>query len=953
MSVRQPTDARSRIQNSDGMRCVVVAAGTEPQPHRAPRPFGPESDQQCSLLRFTIHMGLPTGTVTLLFSDIEGSTRLVMDLGESWVDVLEQHRMLCRAAWSAYDGQELGTEGDSFFVVFDSASAAVASAVAAQQALFQATWPESVNVRVRMGMHTGSPTRHRDGYVGMDVHRAARIAGAAHGRQVLISEATADQVRANADDSVTLVDLGLHRLRDIPERMRLFQLSVDGLPAHFAPLRSRGGAGSLPPLARPIVGRAQDLSHLTAMLAESESPLVTLTGPGGSGKTTLAVAVATSAAPSFVDGVFFVPLVDARCGNDLWPALSAALELPAERQTLSGLLEHVAAMEALFVLDNLEQVTDVDEVITRILAQAPHVKLLTTTRRPLHVGGEVQHAVEPLRLPTGVSFAEIADSPAVQMFVDQAHRIRHEFDLDADNARLVSRLCAAVDGLPLGIELIAARSKMWSPRTLAAHVDELDGFANPAQSRHARHSTLRAMIAWSFDLLSPAARHVVLALSVCDGGASLDDLAAITTVEGLDGGSLQDLLFELIDASLVGVVETDHREPRFSMLETVKRYARDQALADGIMGSMVQRHSQRFYDVAKSYEASRRGPAYAGLRSRYLDDVPNLRSLVIRGARDVADSSYGEDAVPFAHTVSLVMEQAMGFRRYYESLALSQIVLTDAESLAETDPAGVAAVLIRRARVLTQLGDPHAAIELCDRAAKLTHDAQMSSDSPKHDGLPRWADPYLTAHLANFDRAYAYLATGDLERSRVLCAELLRTSATLGLAERAQAQLINVFQSTADGDFDAARTFSDREGELYMRNRDEEALAQWINNAAFLDLYQGHPGKACERIAADVPRLRTRGDPKDTIYAAETFSVAIGYEHPKVCARLRGAAAQARLVEGVPFAPGDTESDEEFLKDIRTRIDPEEWECEFRAGQSENLMDLMEKAASLLTPEPS
>ena len=896
-------------------------------------------------------MGLPAGTVTLLFSDIEGSTRMVLRLGDTWVAVLEQHRALCREAWMSHGGHELGTEGDSFFVAFHSAGAAASAAVAAQQALLAAPWPPDVDLRVRMGLHTGTPTVHRDGYVGMDVHRAARIAGAAHGRQVLLSEATAERARPDLEESAALLDLGLHHLRDIPEPIRLYQLSARGMPARFAPLKSRGGAGSLPAVAQPLVGREREVARLREMVSGPHPRLVTLTGPGGSGKTTLATIVASESAPRFADGVYFVSMVDARTDEDMWTALAGALELPADAQTTPRLFDHVAGLDALVVLDNLEQVGSADRVVAELLAHAPLLTLLTTSRRPLHVSGEVQHAVAPLVLPQGSSFDEIAGSAAVQMFVAQARRIRDGFDLTGDNAQSVAALCVAVDGLPLGIELVAARSKMWSPKALVARLNDVDDLASPDKSRPARQRTVRAAIAWSFDLLSDPARRVAVALGVFEGGATLEDVEAVVTAEELAGCAVPDVLFELVDASLVVVDDTRDRQSRFHLLETVRRYALGRARAAGVSDSIVQRHAQRFYEVAASYESRRRAAAYTGLRAQFLGDLANLRAVVARGARGIADPSYGDDPVPFAHTVALVMEQAFAFRCFAAAVSLSDAVLDDGAALEDLDPAGAASILVRRARLLTELGQPQAATVLCGRAARLARQALLAPTWPSSWQLPRWVEPAAPAHAAMFDLAYAYQLSGDLDRSRELCAELLQTGASLDLPEQGKAQLINFFQAAAEGDYEAARAFSDREGEIYVRNNDEEMLAMWVNNAAFLDLNEGNSGAARLRITAHLARLRELGDPLHTIYTAETFAIAIGFTHPRLCARLRGAAECARTVEGIPLKPGDAESDEVFLENIRSLLPREAWESEFRAGRTETLMDLMEQTAALVDLE--
>ncbi len=314
---------------------------------------------------------LPSGTVSLLFSDIEGSTALLSRLGPAYAQALDAQRQVLRKAWVAYGGTELGTEGDSFFVVFPTAAGAVAAATQAQRQLADYPWPSGEKVRVRMGVHTGNPSPHDGGYVGMDVHRAARIAGAAHGGQVVVSAATAELVRGCLPDQAHLRDLGSHQLKDIAVPEHLFQLTVGGLQSEFAQLKTLGTAASLPRPATPLVGRGWELVELTELFGSPDVRLVTLTGPGGSGKTRLAIALAQQLTERFPDGVYFVPLVAVTTADVMWTTIAESLDVPPEGKAPPGFFEHVAHRSALSVLDNLEQIDGADEVVTELMAVAP------------------------------------------------------------------------------------------------------------------------------------------------------------------------------------------------------------------------------------------------------------------------------------------------------------------------------------------------------------------------------------------------------------------------------------------------------------------------------------------------------------------------------------------------------------------------------------------------------
>ena len=403
---------------------------------------------------------LPSGTVTFLFTDIEGSTRLIGELGEDgYVEALAEHRRLLRSAFSAHGGVEVDTQGDAFLYAFADPVEALDAAAEGQQAL--ASGP----VNVRIGLHTGEPRLTGEGYAGHELHRAARIAACGHGGQVVVSAAT--RALVNGD----LTDLGEHRLKDFAEPVALFQLGDE----RFPPLKSISNT-NLPHPASSFVGRQRERDELVDLLGNG-TRLVTLSGPGGSGKTRLGIEAAAELVPAFKAGVFWVPLA---------PLRDAALVTETIGQTLGakdGLAEHIEERELLLLLDNLEQVVDAAPELGELLEACPNLKLLVTSRELLHIRGEVDYPVPPL-----------AEPDAVELFCERSR-------LDPDEA--IAELCRRLDQLPLAIELAAARTSVLSPAQILERLSQRLDLLKGGRDADPRQLTLRATIEWSHDLLSP------------------------------------------------------------------------------------------------------------------------------------------------------------------------------------------------------------------------------------------------------------------------------------------------------------------------------------------------------------------------------------------------------------------------------------------------------------------
>jgi predicted ATPase/class 3 adenylate cyclase len=509
-------------------------------------------------------VGLPGGTVTLLFTDIEGSTRLLDALGAAYSEALAEHRSLIRAAVSAHGGVEVDTQGDAFLCVFRSARDAVLAATAAQRALTQTP------VRVRIGVHTGEPALTEEGYVGLDVHRGARICAAAHGGQILVSSTTRDLL----DGSVDLRDLGAHRLKDLAEPQQLYQVVAEKLEQDFAPLRSETAPSNLPVPALPLIGRGDEIASVVEFVRDG-ARLITLTGPGGTGKTRLALAVATRLAPDFPDGAFFVGLATVTDPDLVSPMIASALGVnELSGQNLARLL---GARHMLLVLDNLEHLPDALPQIAGVLEAGPDVVVLATSRAPLRLTAERVYAVPPL-----------PDEDAVALFVARAQTA-------AAPPPEITELCRRLDGLPLAIELAAARASVLSPAAILARLEQrLALLTSGPRDVPERQRTLRATIAWSVDLLDDEAGLTFVRLSVFAGGFTLD------AAEAVCGNDLLDPLAALVDHSLLR-----RTGERLWMLESIREFAREGLAETTEKDELHERHATYFLNLAETAYAGR------------------------------------------------------------------------------------------------------------------------------------------------------------------------------------------------------------------------------------------------------------------------------------------------------------------------------------------------------------
>ncbi len=551
---------------------------------------------------------LPSGTVTFLFTDLEGSTRLWQEHPDAMQSALARHDVIARDAVVAHDGHVVKTTGDGVYAVFGTARDALDAAVAMQRGLGAESFGETGPLRVRMGLHTGEAECRDGDYFGREVNRAARLMSLAHGGQVVVSSVTGGLVR---DGPVELVDLGEHHLRDFTTTERVFQVRAPGLVADFPPLRSVDAlAGNLPRQVTTFVGRASEITSLVALVRQSS--LVTLTGVGGVGKTRLALQIAAEVIGEFPDGAWLCELAPVTDPEAVWETLATTLRvqpLPG-RAVDESVLDYLATKQLLLVLDNCEHLLDaVARLVDAIERRCTRVSVLATSREGLAVPGERMVAVPSLSVPAGgAPIDELRQAEAVRLFADRASAAKHDFVLTDRNVGAVGVLCRRLDGIPLAIELAAARVRSLAPEDLVARLDQrFKLLTHGSRAALERHQTLRNTIDWSYDLLSPPERQGLQRLSVFAGGCDLAAAEAILPDDELDCADVVDGLGQLVDKSLVVVDDADGGV-RYRLLETIRQYARERLDASGDPRVVRRRHAD--YYVARAEAA---GPH---LRSR-------------------------------------------------------------------------------------------------------------------------------------------------------------------------------------------------------------------------------------------------------------------------------------------------------------------------------------------------
>jgi predicted ATPase/class 3 adenylate cyclase/Tfp pilus assembly protein PilF len=577
---------------------------------------------------------LPTGTVTFLFTDIEGSTELVQRLGDHrYADVLEEHKRLLRDAFAKGSGQEIETQGDAILVAFPRARDAIAAAVAAQRAFTRYAWPQDVSPRVRMGLHTGEPLSGTFGYVGLDVHRAARICGAGHGGQILLSDVTQALVANDLPAGVSLRDLGEHRLKDLADPQRLFQVTGADLLADFPQLRAIGSVlhHNLPSQLTSFIGREREIADVKAMLASGR--LVTLTGVGGSGKTRLALRVGDDLLGERPDGVWLVELASLTDGALVTQAVATALGVPEQlgQALFKTLTDYLRPKSLLLLLDNCEHLLAACAQLTDVLLRGcPNLRILATSREGLGIAGEAQYPVPALPVPDPERLRSTADLvlyESVRLFTERATAVLSTFRITPQNAKPVAQICYHLDGIPLAIELAATRTKALPVEVIAARLDErFRLLTRGSRTSFPRHQTLQAALDWSHALLSERERMLLRRLAVFAGTFRLEAAEQICVGGDIAEGDVLDLVTRLVEKSLV--VFAGDGDARYRFLETVREYARARLRDAGEDAEVQRQHWNWYLALAQEAQPELRGPNQAAWLERLEGEHDNLQAAL-------------------------------------------------------------------------------------------------------------------------------------------------------------------------------------------------------------------------------------------------------------------------------------------------------------------------------------
>lgn len=844
---------------------------------------------------------LPSGTVTFLFTDVEGSTRLVGELGsDRYANALEQHRRLVREALATHGGVDRGTEGDSFFCVFTSAPDAVAAAADAQRALQAHAWPQGAELRVRMGLHTGTPLV-TDDYVGLDVHRGARIMSAGHGGQVLLSQATRDLVVDHLPEGASLRDLGERRLKDLGRPERLYQLVVHGLESEFPPLKTlEGRATNLPAQPTPLIGREAELAEIVQLLEHGDARLVTLTGPGGTGKTRLALQVAAEALGAFADGAFFVALAPVREVELVLPAIASTLGLREQAgRTIDGTVaEFLRDKELLLLLDNLEQLLDAAPRLADLLASAPRLKLLATSRSPLRLAAEQQYPLETL-----------ADDDALELFVARGRAVRPDFALNGQRGT-VAEICRRLDNLPLAIELAASRVRAVPLDAILSRLERrLKLLTGGARELPERQQTLRAAIDWSYDLLADDERTLFCRLAVFSGGWTIGAAETVCDPAGDLSSDVLDGLTSLVDRSLVRPGRSVAGEPRFWMLQTIREYAAEQLDARGELDEARRRHAEHFLGLAEESAKVAYGGEQAVWWSRLDADHDNERAAL-------------EWAAEHDHEIELRLVNSLF---YFWSVRghLSEGRRWIDRAIARTDGAHEAlrAKAVAAAGALAyRQGDYERARSLADSSLALHR--RLGDEVETARALGELAN--IAVALGDYDDAMSkYSAAVDRFRELGDRTRVAQVMANMGAVANMQ------------GDHELGRGLTREALGLQQELGNTEAATISMHNLARIDLRTGGLADAAALLHESLEAARQLEYRELIAYCLEAcaeLALATG-EAPRA-ARFLGSSEGVFAELGVPMASDEAGTYEETVRRLRDELGAQAFERERAAGRA-------------------
>jgi predicted ATPase/class 3 adenylate cyclase/Tfp pilus assembly protein PilF len=849
-------------------------------------------------------MTFPSGTLTFLFTDIEGSTRLWEAQPETMRSALARHDALLRSAIEENGGHVFKTVGDAFCAAFPTAPSALAAALHVQRALVAEA--ELAPLHVRMALHTGTAEQRDGDYFGPPLNRVARLLAAGHGGQVLLSNTTRELVRDSLPEGTGLRDLGEHRLKDLVRPEHIFQLDAAGLPPEHPPLKSLNPRPhNLPVQPTPLIGRERELREILEWLQGGAVRLLTLTGPGGTGKTRLALQAAAELVEEFPDGVFFVNLAPVRDAALVPSAIAQVLGVrEAGGRPLAEILqEHLGDKRLLLVLDNFEQITDAAPVVAGLLSAAPGLQVLATSRIALRLRGEQEFGVPPLSLPDPKRLPrleQLTQYDAVRLFLERARAVKPDFMVSNENAPAVAEICHRLDGLPLAIELAASRIRILPPQAMLARLQSrLKLLTGGARDLPQRHQTLRGAIAWSYDLLSEGEQVLFRRLSVFAGGRTLEAIEQVCNAEGeldvIEGVS------SLVEKSLLRQEEDAEGEPRFVMLETIHEFAREALDESGEAADIRRRHAEFFLALAQAAEQH----WYDAEQGRWLARMETEHDNFRAALRGCLDAGQAETAGLMAETLWTLWYRQ---NQYREGRQWLQDVLSAGGLSSRTR-----AAMLYGAGVLARLqGDFTAARPLLEESLSLSREQEDMNAVTR----------------ALIDLGAVAAEQDDLEHAEALYEEAAARSHESG-KHRTVATVLNNLGNVATRRFDYARAESlYRESLVLARQlKDASGTGLALANLGYVTYRQGDLSGARTHLREALRSAREAGflflATHGLAHLAEVESTAGAWER---AARLFGVAEARFAAMGSHVSRQRREAYDQRLAAVRDQLGESAWE---------------------------
>jgi predicted ATPase/class 3 adenylate cyclase len=876
---------------------------------------------------------LPSGTVTFLFTDVEGSTKLWERYPEAMEASMARHDELLRGVMESSGGFVFKTIGDAFCVAFPSAPHALEAALAAQRALLSEAREQTGPLRTRMALHTGSADERAGDYFGAPVNRIARLLSAGHGGQILLSSATKELVRDALPEGASLRDLGERRLKDLFRPERVFQLLSPELPTTFPPLKTLDArTNNLPSQPTPLVGRERELGGVRQLMRTEGVRVLTLTGPGGIGKTRLGLQVGAELLDEFEDGVFFVALATITEPALVASAIAEALGVveAADQPLEESLKGYLRPKELLLLMDNFEQVLGGAPLVGELLSACPELKVLATSRSVLRVYGEHEYAVPPLELPRpggGLPAMEaLSQYESVRLFIERAKAAKPDFSITNESAPAVAEICVRLDGLPLAIELAAARIKLLTPSAMLHRLgSRLKLLRGGSRDLPERQRTLRGTIEWSFALLEAGEQLLFARLAVFSGGRTLEAIEAVCEAEGdlpieaLEGVS------SLLDKSLLRQEEGPEGEPRFVMLETIHEFARERLQASG-EGEEVRRvHAEYFLALAEGAEPELRGAEQLACLERLEAEHDNMRAALTWSLENEPETA---------------LRLAGALARFWEMRSdISEGSRWLEAALRQSDRAEVAATdVARRAKLLSEAGtfaffrtDFERAIVLHGEA--LEHYRQVGDDS----GVA----------FALLCLGAQHMEKGDHERAAPFLEESLALSRRIGDKRNIAGTLHNLAEVERQrGNYELAKTLGIQSIALSRQMEDRWQLAMVVGWMGLLAVWSGDDRDLAERSLEEALALdRELGNWAYGAYCLESFAGLAGARAQGArAARLWGAAESLRTSIGAPRPPDARLLYEPSMAAARAQLGEAAWEAAFAEGMAMSAEEAAEYA---------